>query len=90
MKTTLVIGAFLAALNLSAQIENTDALKISSKPEEVMVYLNGAQVFSKGGANLKAGRQTIVFEKLSNYIDANSVQVKADADVTIFICKLSA
>ena len=83
MKTTLVIGAFLAALNLSAQIENTDALKISSKPEEVMVYLNGAQVFSKGGANLKAGRQTIVFEKLSNYIDANSVQVKADADVTI-------
>ena len=83
MKTTLVIGAFLAMLNLSAQTENLDALKISSKPEEVMVYLNGAQVFSKGNANLKAGRQTIIFDKLSNHIDANSVQVKADADVTI-------
>lgn len=83
MKTTLVIGAFLVALNVSAQNENADALKISTKPEEVMVYLNGAQVFSKGNANLKPGRQTIIFDKLSNHIDANSVQVKADADVTI-------
>ena len=83
MKTTLVIGAFIAVLNLSAQNENADALKISTKPDEVMVYLNGAQVFSKGNANLKPGRQTIVFDKLSNHIDANSVQVKADADVTI-------
>lgn len=83
MKTTFVISAIFATLSLTAQNENADATKITSKPEEVMVYLNGAQVFSKGNANLKAGRQTIIFEKLSNHIDANSVQVKADADVTI-------
>ena len=57
--------------------------RISTAPENVLVYLNGAQIQSKGKASLKQGRQTIVFDMLSNYIDPNSVQVKADAAVTI-------
>jgi biopolymer transport protein ExbD len=63
----------------SAQSET----RVTTKAEEALVYLNGAQLTSRGKANLKDGRQTVVFEMLSNQIDPNSVQVKADAAVTI-------
>lgn len=81
MKKSLSLILLLCPFLLAAQI--TDNIIVKSQPEAVMVYLSGAQVNSKASANLKAGRQTLVFEKLSNTIDANSVQVKADADVTI-------
>lgn len=81
MKKSLSLILLLCPFLLAAQ--STDNIIVKSQPEAVMVYLSGAQVNSKASANLKAGRQTLVFEKLSNTIDANSVQVKADADVTI-------
>lgn len=81
MKNSLALILLLGPFLLAAQ--STDNTIVKSQPEAVMVYLSGAQVNSKASANLKAGRQTLVFEKLSNTIDANSVQVKADADVTI-------
>jgi len=58
-------------------------LHVSSAPQKVLVYISGAQIEAKANASLKAGVQTIVFDKLSNYIVENSVQVKADADITI-------
>lgn len=81
MKKSLALVLLLCPFLLAAQ--SADNIIVKSQPEAVMVYLSGAQVNSKASANLKAGRQTLVFEKLSNTIDANSVQVKADADVTI-------
>ena len=48
-----------------------------------MVYINGALVESSGSAILKSTTKTIVFPNLSNYIDANSVQVKANTDISI-------
>ena len=75
----LAVNVFVWA-NIS--MAQSDA-RISTTPENVLVYLTGAQIQSKGKANLKQGRQTVVFDMLSNYIDPNSVQVKADASITI-------
>jgi hypothetical protein len=73
----------LLTCSLFAEFNAQSEIRVLTKPEEALVYLNGAQITSRGKATLKDGRQTIVFEMLSNYIDQNSVQVKADAAVTI-------
>lgn len=62
---------------------NTNEVSINTKPAKVMVYINGALVESTGSALLKSTTKTIVFPNLSNYIDANSVQVKANTDISI-------
>jgi uncharacterized protein (TIGR02231 family) len=81
MKAITATALFVCSFHSisSAQSET----RITTKVEEALVYLNGAQLTSRGKANLKDGRQTVVFEMLSNQIDPNSVQVKADAAVTI-------
>jgi uncharacterized protein (TIGR02231 family) len=73
----LVLSSFTNAFS-----QNDDS-SIPSKPEKVTVYLSGAAIESKASAMLKSGMQTVVFDDLSNFIDANSIQVKADADITI-------
>jgi uncharacterized protein (TIGR02231 family) len=83
MKKSLI---YVASLFFSIQIfaqSNTEEITISTKPEKVTVYISGAQVEAKGTAILKSSTKTVVFENLSNFIDANSIQVKADADITI-------
>lgn len=82
MKKSLVTFIFsVFAVVLFAQ-EN-EGQKVKTKPEKVTLFVRGAQVDSKGNSPLKVGTQTIVFDNLSNFIDPNSVQVKANADITI-------
>jgi uncharacterized protein (TIGR02231 family) len=73
----------LVLSGISTAFSQEENLTVSSKPEKVTVYLSGAAIESKASALLKSGMQTIIFDKLSNFIDANSIQVKADADITI-------
>lgn len=82
MKSILFCFSFLIGNILFAQNTDIDA-RISTKPEQVTLFVSGAQINAKGSSNLKNGRQTVVFDKLSNFVDANSVQVKADKDITI-------
>jgi len=82
MKTILISISTLITSTLFAQTTDFDA-RINTKPEQVTLFVNGAQITAKGNSNLKSGRQTVVFDKLSNFVDANSVQVKADKDITI-------
>jgi len=82
MKPILFCFSFIIGNILFAQNTDIDA-RISTKPEQVTLFVSGAQINAKGSSNLKTGRQTVVFDKLSNFVDANSVQVKADKDITI-------
>jgi uncharacterized protein (TIGR02231 family) len=82
MKTTFFAILIFISNSIFAQNTDIDA-RITTKPEQVTLYVSGAQVTAKGNTNLKSGRQTVVFDKLSNFINANSVQVKADKDITI-------
>ena len=78
-----ILLAFSLLFNATFAQNNADEITVSTKPEKVTVYISGAQVESKGTASLKSSTRTVIFDNLSNYVDANSIQVKADADVTI-------
>ncbi len=79
-----ILLAFAITLSFSAISQNNaDEVTIKTKPEKAIVYINGAQIESKGSGLLKSTTKTVVFPNLSNYIDANSVQVKANTDITI-------
>lgn len=78
-----ILLAFSLLFNATFAQNNTDEITVSTKPEKVTVYISGAQVESKGTASLKSSTRTVIFDNLSNYVDANSIQVKADADITI-------
>ncbi len=78
-KTAQLIVFVLLAGNTAAQKEITQASSI----EKVTLFFQGAQIQHSKSAELKAGRQILVFEKLTDFMDPNSVQVKASGDLTI-------
>jgi hypothetical protein len=58
-------------------------IKLSSSIDKVTIFFQGVQVQHKKKTELSPGRQILVFEKLTDYIDPNSVQLKATGDLTI-------
>ncbi|MFM6934741.1 MAG: mucoidy inhibitor MuiA family protein [Flavobacteriales bacterium] len=77
-----IIASFLLSTSLfyvQAQKEINSVAPI----KKVTVFFTGAQVQHESKVELLAGRQDIVFQKLTEFIDPNTVQVKAQGDVTI-------
>ena len=74
---SILMGCSL--LNASAQKEISTVAPI----KKVTVFFTGAQVQHEAKVDLQMGRQDIVFQKLTDFIDPNTVQVKAQGDVTI-------
>jgi hypothetical protein len=74
---SLVIGCSLIHATAQKEISSVAPIK------KVTVFFTGAQVQHEAKIDLQAGRQEIVFEKLTDFIDPNTVQVKAQGDVTI-------
>ncbi len=56
---------------------------LTSEIKKVTVFFQGAQIEHYRAAELKPGKQEIVFQKLTDFVDPNSVQVKAKGDLTI-------
>ena len=90
----IIILAFAISFNLSAQsgIVVDDFIYTNKKPIErkvssvvshVTVFNTQAQVTRTTKVNLEAGVFNIVFDKLSPYINMNSLEVKANAGLTI-------
>lgn len=77
--TLLLLIATFYQLTLIAQKETA----LSSEINKVTVFFQGAQVEHFRASELKAGRQEIVFTKLTDFLDPNTVQVKAKGDLTI-------
>ncbi len=75
----LFLITFLGAMNGFAQKE----VGLLSDIKKVTVFFQGAQLEHYKSTELKAGKQEIVFQKLTDFIDPNSVQVKAKGDLTI-------
>lgn len=77
-----IIASFLLGFSLlpvSAQKE----ISMVAPIKKVTVFFTGAQVQHEMKMDLVSGRQDIVFQKLTDFIDPNTVQVKAQGDVTI-------
>jgi len=79
----LALNASLSAQYSIFYLADPTAQRVSAKPASVRVYLSGAMIEARSKATLKAGTQTIVFTDVSPFVEENSVQVKADADITI-------
>ena len=56
---------------------------LTSKIEQVTIFLEGAQVTRTGSIILPAGKSIIKLKELSPYIDGKSVQVKATGTFTV-------
>jgi uncharacterized protein (TIGR02231 family) len=78
-KMALPIILLLLCLNTFAQNEQ----KTSSAISNVTVFLSQAQVTRTAHASLDAGVTTLVFDKISPFINANSIQVRIDGNVTL-------
>jgi uncharacterized protein (TIGR02231 family) len=56
---------------------------VKSDITEVKVFLSGAQVYSHGVTTVDAGVTYLIFDQLSPFINASSVQAKGKGDFTI-------
>lgn len=56
--------------------------------QQVTIFKSGAQVQHTKKVNLGSGKQTIVFEKLTDFVDPNSVQLKSSENATILSIRL--
>jgi hypothetical protein len=76
---TLLIGL----LNFSVFAQKEKEVPLTSDLKKVTVFFLGAQVEHQANAQLKKGKQEVVFTKLTDFLDPNTVQVKANGDLTI-------
>ncbi|MEN9699172.1 MAG: hypothetical protein RLZZ301_370 [Bacteroidota bacterium] len=58
-------------------------IPVQAPLEKVTVFFTGAQLEHVQKINLQPGKQELVFQKLTDFIDPNTVQVKANGNLTI-------
>lgn len=78
MKHALILAFSLPFLGLS-QKESTQNAPI----EKITVFKEGAQIEHKKTVALSTGKQVLVFEKLTDFVDPNSIQLKCSPNATI-------
>jgi hypothetical protein len=81
MKKYLICSVLFISSALFAQKEKE--VPLTSDLKKVTVFFLGAQVEHQANAQLKKGKQEVVFTKLTDFLDPNTVQVKANGDLTI-------
>ncbi|HEY0067942.1 MAG TPA: mucoidy inhibitor MuiA family protein [Flavisolibacter sp.] len=72
----------LSVVSLAARTQSK-AVTAESSIQNVIVFSSGAQVQRAATVALAAGRTEIVFPGLSNQLEQQSLQLKADANVTL-------
>ena len=81
MNNYLIASILLLSSTLFAQKEKE--VSLTSDLKKVTVFFLGAQVEHQANTQLKKGKQEVVFTKLTDFLDPNTVQVKANGDLTI-------
>jgi len=80
MKNLFLSLIILFATNLSFAQKEVNAL---AEMKKVTVFFTGAQIQHEHKIELSVGKQEIIFQKLTDFIDPNTVQVKAMGELTI-------
>jgi uncharacterized protein (TIGR02231 family) len=81
MKTQLILST-MVCLFVNARAGETEKT-VKTKPEKVIVYKNGAQIFRQAQTTLVAGENKIVFEWLEEGVSTNSIQVGGNGNFII-------
>ncbi|RYD95604.1 MAG: mucoidy inhibitor MuiA family protein, partial [Sphingobacteriales bacterium] len=84
MRSFVLVFLLLAGLSALCQPRRQT---IEPTVQGVTIFTTGARVERGGSAGLSAGRNEIVFSGLSNQLDPQSVQLKADANITLLSVK---
>jgi len=79
-KISLIILCLLFSKIYSQDITER---KIATEVNEVTVFIKDAQITRKKSIDLKQGKTILKFINLSPFIDAKSIQVKANGNVTV-------
>jgi len=81
----LAIGILLFCVtNFHAQKESPLTEPIS----DVTVFFTGAQLKHKYNVPVKTGKQTVVLQKLTDFLDPNTIQIKAPKDLVILSVRM--
>ncbi len=80
-------AAFACLLSASALFGQKETI-LASKLDKATVFFQGAQLEHSKKHSLKPGKQTLVFEKLTDFLDPNTMQVKATGNLTILSVSL--
>lgn len=81
MKTLSFLFICLAISSVSAQ--ELAEKEVLTEVSEVTVFLEGAQIVREKSIALEQGKSLVKFVKLSPFIDAKSLQVKAEGDIIV-------
>ena len=81
MKQLIII--LLIGLSLHAYSENHPHQTITTEPSEVTVFIDGAQVTRQKSIKVNTGISILKFTGLSPFIEAQSIQVKAEGALTV-------
>ncbi len=84
MKFGVILSSLLFTITCFSQKET----KQNASIQQVTVFKSGAQVQHAKKVSLSSGKQTVVFEKLTDFIDPNSVQLKCNESATILSIRL--
>ncbi len=79
MRQLIMALAILLCMQVNAQTKKT----VDSKIDKVTVFLEGAQTQRSAKVNLTAGKFELVFNNISPAIDVQSIQVKAEGNITV-------
>lgn len=80
-----LICSLLLALPVALNAQKE--IPLSSTIQKVTVFFQGAQLDHYRSVELQPGRQEVVFQKLTDFVDPNTVQVKAKGSLTIISVK---
>ncbi|MFN6340843.1 MAG: DUF4139 domain-containing protein [Bacteroidota bacterium] len=78
----LLMAALMAWSAVSAQSIETE-IRATSTITNVTVFLNQAQITRVAKVNLQAGTTRLVFDRVSPFVNLNSIQVKTESNITL-------
>lgn len=78
-----ILFLIFTAIFFSVEAQEIKEKEVIATTEEVTVFLEGAQLTDRKTVELSKGISVLKFTKLSPFIDAKSIQVKAHGNVTV-------
>jgi hypothetical protein len=80
MRITLIMFTLLLSFFADSQVKKLNA---ETTIQQVTIFSSGARVSRLAKVTLAAGRTEVDFPELSNQLDQQTVQLKADADIVL-------
>jgi hypothetical protein len=83
MKKSIIYGVLSVFCGSALAQTKPNMVRTASKVSEVKVFLSGAEETRKAEVQVTAGKNTIVLENITPFVDGNSVQVQGTGGYTI-------